>query len=138
MSMRSLPLILLAIFGSLFTFHLFGQSLPPVNTDAPSMSDWWALYQALGKASGLSVLGIVALVVQALVLAARSQFDPLPGPMKLLVITGLTLLGGIVGMKASTDLSWVAILMNSTVLTAIQVFFNQWYKQIFQGSIVPK
>lgn len=105
-------------------------SIEPV-TDAPSFSEWLALYHSLGDLKGVSTLGGVTIAVQALLLFTRSSFDPLPGPQKLVVVTGLTMILGVVSMKMTTNVSWGVALLHSTVLANIQVFGNQVYQQFF-------
>lgn len=104
--------------------------------DPPTISEWLSLYHSLGELKGMSALGISAVLIQAVMLFLRSSFDPLPGPLKLLAITGATILLGVISMKSATDVGWGVALLHSTNLAALQVFAYNVYQQLIQPKLV--
>lgn len=104
---------------------------PSINTDVPSLAEWTALWQSLGAWKGIGTLGLASVVVQFLLLAARSKFDPLPATAKLAVVTALTMLVGILGAHNVAGLDLAASTAHSGVLTAIMVFLNQLWNSIW-------
>lgn len=76
-----------------------------------------------------SALGIVFIAVQVLLKVAKVGFlDKIAGKWKLLIVTGLTLVGAVVANLVQGG-SWQSILADGAVLTAAQVLFNQALKQ---------
>lgn len=105
-------------------------------TDAPTLSEWFALYHSLGEMKGMGALGVVAVLIQAVVLFLRSSFDPLPPPLKLLAITGATMILGTISMKMATNVGWGVALLHSTNLAALQVFAFNLYQQLVQPRLI--
>lgn len=101
----------------------FGEDVAPVTLD-----DIMKFIGAIGGLKGLGALGIAAVAVQGLILVFRSQFIKLSGNAKLLVVTGLTLISGVLSLML-TGLDLPAALLHSTTLAAVQVFLNQIYKE---------
>lgn len=142
MKKRPFPVLVWLVFGlaalavALNSFGIaIGQEVPAVPAaDAaevaePSSDEWAALIMALGGAQGMGTLGLVGLGVQGLLLAFRSRFVNLTGPMKFLVVSGLTMVAGPVALVAG-GMALPAALLHSGTLTAIQVFADQAKKQL--------
>lgn len=97
-----------------------------VTGDAPTQAEWNALFGSLAGIGGLKAAGIIALVVQALMLGVR-QF--VQGKWKLAIVAGLTLIGSIAGSMIEGGGGVGSILTNSLVITSVQVLFNQIFVQ---------
>lgn len=101
------------------------------------------LLQSLGGLSGASALAVAGIVVQLLIKLLGTNwfgewFPNLDGHIKLLVVTGLTLISGVLAlMLPPTSLSLGAALMHSTTLAAFMVFGNQAYQQFLQAGSTP-
>lgn len=94
----------------------------------PSGDELTALLKALGGLKGASSLAIVAIAVQGLLLVFRSSFAKFSGAYQILIVNLLTLVGSFVALKAQ-GMDVVAIITNSQILTAAQVFVHQLIKQ---------
>lgn len=84
---------------------------------------------------GLKGAALTLAVVQFLILLLKSEifgklFKKVSGAMKLLIVSGLTLLAGILALKAS-GLSYAQALSDSANLALLQVFAHQVYLQFF-------
>jgi hypothetical protein len=96
----------------------------------PTGDELLKLVQSLGGIKGAGVLAIVAVVVQALLLFFRSSFAKFAGATQLLIVNGLTLVLGVVSLKATGSIEWSAALLHSQTLAALQVLGHQVLKQI--------
>lgn len=101
----------------------FGMEVMP-----PTAAEWGAFIEAIGGYQTLGTLGLVALVVQGLMLVARSTLGEMAGPFKFLVVSLLTLIGGVLALNLS-GMDWVSALTHSTTIAAAQVFIHQAVKQ---------
>lgn len=121
-----------AISLTAFIFCLLSYSVIVLADDGvivpPSGDEWAALLASLGGLKGAGVLGIVAIVVQGLMLAARQFLVNVAGKWKFALVSGLSLVGGILALKL-TGIDWVAALMHSSTLAAAQVFLHQMILQ---------
>lgn len=106
----------------LFGMTAFGQTI-----DAPSTQEWNAVFSSLAGIGGMKAAAIIALVVQVLMLLVR-QF--IQGKWKLAIVSGLTLLGAIVGAFVDGGGGIASIFTNAVVLTSVQVLFHQIYSQV--------
>lgn len=92
---------------------------------APANSDWEQLAKdaapLLGGDLGAKTMLIVALVAQGTLLAVRKWVH---GKYRLLLIAGITVIGGVVSLMAQGQ-TWMQALTNSAVLAALQVFGSQ-------------
>lgn len=100
----------------------------PIVVPPPTQSEWSAFLEGLGGIKGASTLAIVALVVQGLMLALKSGLGSLTGKLQLVLVYGLTLVGGVVALKVQ-GMDWGSILIHSSTMSAVQVFLHQIYKQ---------
>lgn len=113
------------------------QVAPQVLESAPSIvappteADWTAFLTALGGIKGLGTLGLIAVIVQGLMIAIKLNVGKLEGKIQILLVTFLTLIGGVIALKAS-GMEWQAVLVHSSTLAAVQVFLHQLYKQFVE------
>jgi len=101
----------------------------------PTQDEIMALLASLGGLKGMGVLGIVAVVVQGLMLFFRTPLADFAGKWKLTIVLGLSLVGGVVGLVA-TGMAWLPALLHSTTLAAAQVFIHQLVKQVTEKPAV--
>lgn len=114
--------VLLVIF-SLAAFATEGDVILP-----PTADQWSEFLAAIGGLKGAGTLAMVAVVIQGILLVVRLPQLPVPGKTKLLIVTGLTLVGGVIALKLQ-GLDWASVVLHSTTLAAFQVFLHQIYKQ---------
>lgn len=106
--------------------------------DTVSNSDFLQfLLESIGGLSGLSTLGIVYLVVQAIVMFMKtplfgSIFSKFSGAGKITTVMVLTVAGGVIGLMYKDGLSFGAAILHSSTLAAFSVLFNQIYKQYIE------
>lgn len=88
-----------------------------------------ALIQALTSSGGISVLAVVAAIVQIVIYIFKQTpiGQKLAGKWMLLIVSGLTIVSGVIGMMMN-GASLGAALVSSSVLASFQVFLNQVYK----------
>ena len=105
--------------------------------DTPELptADWlMLLITAIGGMKGMSALGIAAAVAQLLLKFMATPLSKFAGKYKLLAITVLTMVAGVLGLMMASDVSFMAALMHSTTLAAFQVFVHQLWKQFVDKS----
>lgn len=112
-----------AIIFSLACFAVEGEVIPP-----PTQEQWSAFLEGIGGLKGAGTLAIVAVIVQGLSLVLKLPQMPVPGKTKLVIVTGLTFVGGVLALKLQ-GLDWASVVLHSTTLSAFQVFAHQIYKQ---------
>lgn len=108
----------------------------PIPLDEPSAAEWVQFVSALGGVKGMGTLGLVALAVQGLLLAARSRFSRLNGKAKLLTVSGLTMAGGVTGLML-TGSDMTSAIVHSTTLAAAQVYAHQFKREFCDGVAKP-
>ncbi|NBT58817.1 hypothetical protein EBT16_08550 [bacterium] len=94
----------------------------------PIPDEWSQIIVNLTKGE-LSVLAIVAAVVQVLMLLFRTKFGEKSGKFRLLFVSGLSLVGGVLGLKIQ-GMEWGSALVHSSTLAAMQVFGFELYKKL--------
>jgi len=94
----------------------------------PIPDEWSQIIVNLTKGE-LSVLAIVAAVVQVLMLLFRTKFGEKSGRFRLLFVSGLSLVGGVLGLKIQ-GMEWGSALVHSSTLAAMQVFGFELYKKL--------
>lgn len=128
----------LAIIGiGLFYMTAFAQVIPtipvppPVLVPAdPNQEFLSLLIQSIGGLKGMGTLGIVGVAIQLLLKLANTSWIKLDGGVKLAIVSGLGLVGGVVALMSPPNLLTLgAALVHSATLTAFMVFFNQVYQQ---------
>ncbi len=96
----------------------------------PTGEEIKAFIASIGGLKGLGALGIVAIIVQALMLLTKTAFANILGKWQLTLVYLFTLGGGIFVLK-TTGLDWMSVFLHSTTLAALQVFVNQIIRQFF-------
>lgn len=121
-----------------FSFFIFAFLFFPllafaqaVVVDPPSQADWNAFFIAIGGMKGMGTLGIVAVVVQGLMLGIKSKLGEFAGKYQLVLVVFLTMLGGMLALKMQ-GMDWPSVLTHSATLSAVQVFLHQVYVQFMQ------
>lgn len=111
-----------------FFFALaIAQDVAPV-ADADAIKQ---IIEILGGTKGATAISVVLAVFQIFIIVAKTSWlDRYIGKYKFLIISGCSVVVCYVTLDITTDLNTLSILLHSTVLTAIQVFANQAYKQI--------
>lgn len=94
------------------------------------------LLKSLGGFKGATALGIVFLVVQASLLFFRTKLADFAGKWKLVIVTALSLVGGVIGLLVS-GVPLLAALTHATTFTSLQVFGNQFIKQFAEKNPTP-
>ena len=95
------------------------------------------LVEAIGGLQGASTLAIVATVVQLLIMFLKTPlagqiFKKLTADLKLLVVTGLTVVSTFVGLMLVEGMTAPLALIHGTVLSALSVFAHQLYKHLVE------
>jgi hypothetical protein len=117
------------LFFGLFAAHVaFAQEAVDPTVDFLKL-----LIESIGGMKGASALAIAALVVQLIVRFldlpfVGGWFGEKSGWIKLLIVSGLTMVAAPIGLVA-TGMSWPAALIHSATLSAVMVFVNQVMKQ---------
>ncbi len=126
---------LLAVLAILFVPALALAQVEPASlpvllptTDLTTDQALGELLKSLGGFKGATALGIVFLVVQALLLFFRTKLADFAGKWKLVIVTALSLVGGVIGLLVS-GVPLLAALTHATTFTSLQVFGNQFIKQ---------
>lgn len=109
-------------------------SLP--TTDLTTDQAFGELLKSLGGFKGATALGIVFLVIQAVLLFFRTKLANFAGKWKLLIVTGLSLVGGVIALLVS-GVPLLMALTHSTTFAALQVFGNQFVKQLAEKNATP-
>lgn len=120
----------LILFGA-FPLIVMAQVVtpPPLPVD-PNKEFVDLLFQSLGGLKGASTLVIIGMAIQLLLKLANTTWIKLDASIKLLVVTGLGVVGGVVGlMVPPNSLPIGAALIHATTLTAFMVFLNQIYQR---------
>ena len=133
--MKKWFLMIAVIFGFTMTSLVaFAQEVLP---EVPTQDFISFLIQSLGGLKGAGTLAIVAAVVQILIMFLKTPlfgqlFKNVSGSIKLLIVTALSLVGGVVGLMSVEGLTIGAALVHSTTLTAFTVLAHQLYKQFIE------
>jgi enamine deaminase RidA (YjgF/YER057c/UK114 family) len=95
----------------------------------PTGEELLKFLQSIGGLKGAGSLAIAVVAVQGLILFFRSSFAKFSGASQLLIVNGLSLVAGVIALKASgVELS--AALLHSQTIAAVQVFLHQVVKQV--------
>ena len=123
----------------LFVMLLFAAVVFPLGAMAqevdPTADFLQLLIASIGGFKGMSTLAIVGVVIQLLIKLISlpfmgSLFLKAPGYLKLLIISGLTLVGGPITLMVVDGLDFGAALIHSATLNAFMVFANQIYLNV--------
>ncbi len=100
--------------------------------------DWISLvFQSMGGGKGAVALGIVLIVVKFIIKflkspMSKSVFARLDGTQKMTLVLGLNVVGGVIGLMVSGNVSLGAALVHSVTLANVSVFLNQIYQHYFE------
>jgi len=94
------------------------------------------LLASLGGLKGASALGIAVFVVQGVLLFFRTQLASFTGKWRLLIVTGLSLVAGVLGLSMA-GVPWTTALVHANTIAALQVFIHQLVKQLSEKEPVP-
>lgn len=106
----------------------FAQDPASVPVDLQSSEALEEILKSVGGLQGAGALGIVAVVVQVLMSFFRSPLANFAGKFRLLIVSALSMVGGVLALKLS-GVDWVGSLVHSATLTSVMVFGNQIVKQ---------
>lgn len=90
-----------------------------------------SIIDSIAKINGFKLLGLIAVIAQALVLAFKFLLERLSGIYRLLILNLLTLGIGIVLLRLQ-GMNWVETLLHSQTTAMAQVFFHQIIKQVLK------
>ena len=131
-----LLVITIVVWSGFCIAQTIAPSATPVPADLPPViptADWlMLLVVAIGGMKGLSALGIAAAGSQLLLKFMSTPLAKFSGKYRLLAITGLTMVSGVLALMTASDISFMAALLHSTTLAAFQVFIHQVWKQVVQ------
>ncbi len=105
-------------------------SLPADLTTQEALSQ---LLTTIGGLKGATVLGITALVLQAILYVFRTPLASFAGKWRLLIVAGLSLVSGTVALVAS-GMPVLQALGDANTLAALQVLAHQTIKQFTKES----
>jgi hypothetical protein len=90
----------------------------------PSYSEIMDFFQSVKGWIGMGAMGIAAALVQGTILALRSKFVKLEAKWKLLAVSGLSVVFGVISLKLA-GLDLMSCLLHASTLAALQVFGHQ-------------
>jgi hypothetical protein len=119
--------------GMFFSMTSFAQEVLPVVSESDVLKSVFSLVTSYKEMSAFALaLAVVQLLTKVLSLQSLGSIFPnLTGKMKLVMITFLSLVAGVISLKVS-GLSWLECIMHSGTLAAVQVFGHQFYKEFIQ------
>ena len=136
-NMKLINFIFIMLLTSVFS--VFAQEVPvEVTKEIISNSDLIELLiKSVGGAKGASTLAIVGIAVKFILAFFNSElggkaFKGMKGSLKLLIVTGLTMVSGVVSLMSVNGLEFGAAMIHSATLSAFLVFGNQVYKQFIE------
>ena len=129
-----MKLLLSFLFAMVFSAVAFAQEVLP---EVATQDFITFLVQSLGGIKGVSTLALVGIVVQILVMFLKTPlfgqiFKNVSGPIKLLIVSALSLIGGVSALMSVEGLTIGAALIHSSTLTAFTVLLHQVYKQFIE------
>lgn len=119
-------IIVSILLSPVLTFAVFAGSGSEVVE--PTVDEWVQFLLSLKGWAGFSTLGIAAAVVQGAIFIFRSQFMPMSGKQKIVLVQALSIVAGVIGLRIQ-DFDWFSALIHANTLGAFQVFLHQLYKQ---------
>ena len=126
----NLTLLIAVVFAAVFAFAQ--EVVAP-----PTQEEIASFLASLGGIKGAGTMAIVATVVQFIMLLAKSGLGKMAGVYQILLVSFLTLVGGVVGLKMN-GLDWGSAILHSSSLAAGQVFLHQLYKQFIKKDEAKK
>ena len=101
----------------------------------PTPEEWGAILVSLTSGQ-LSVLAIVAAVVQVVMLVLRTKLGEHAGKLRIVLVSLMSVVGGVLALKVK-GMEWGSALVHSSVLAAAQVFMYDLYKYLKPDQVVP-
>lgn len=95
------------------------------------------LIKSLGGLKGASALAIAVFVAQGVLLFFRTQLASFAGKWRLVIVTALTLVVGVLGLSM-VGIPWTSALVHANTVTAFQVFIHQLIAQLSTKKDEPK
>lgn len=92
------------------------------------------LLASIGGAKGLSTLALVGVSIQIIIKFLQTEivdnwFSKKSGKIKLVIVTGMSVIGGVLSLMTVEGLSFSAAALHSSTLAAAMVFIHQVIKQ---------
>ncbi len=112
-------------------FGLTGNTMSGELIVPPSSEELLVFIQALGGWKGLGALGIAMIVVQGLLLLARTSLINIEGKWRLFAVLLLSTISGVIALL-SAGVPLTEALLHSQTLAAFQVLLHQIYKQFIE------
>ena len=122
---------LLLVFSFVFSLASFAEA---ITDPLPESAFWSELLVFLSGWQGKSALAITAGVVQAIMIFFRTPLANFAGKVKLTVVTGLSVVGVVLGGLMSGQ-SILVSLLSGAGLAALQVFVNQVIQQFSEKPV---
>ena len=94
----------------------------------PTVDEWIKFLASLKGVTGLGTLSVAAAVVQGALFLFRSQFLPLDGRKKIMIVQALSIAAGVIGLRLQ-NFDWISSFIHANTMGAVQVFLHQIYKQ---------
>lgn len=120
---------LVSVFAIGFLLAFASIAYADINEQVPIESWVFGLIQFITEVKGLSTIGIVVGVVQLITRLFKTPLGNIAGLWRLVVVSGLTAVGLLVGALAAGESIWAA-LISAPFIAAAQVFGHQLLKQI--------
>lgn len=129
MKTKSVLKIVLCVLITIVSVTAFAELVEPTPEE-------WGKVLVSVTSGQLSVLAVVAAVVQACMLVLRTRIGEGAGRLRLVLVSLLTVVGGVLGLR-SQGMEWGSSLVHSSVLAAAQVFMYDLYKYLKPDQVVP-
>lgn len=105
-------------------------AIVPAPAPAPSQGDQLAkLAESMNGLAGGGTLAVVAFAIQLLLFLFSGPLSSLAGIYKMLIVTGLNLVAGVIALRMQ-GVEWIPALAHSQVLAMAQVFIHQLLTQV--------
>lgn len=101
----------------------------------PTPEEWGAILVSVTSGQ-LSVLAIVAAVIQVVMLLLRTKLGEHAGKLRIVLVSLMSVVGGVLALKVK-GMEWGSALVHSSVLAAAQVFMYDLYKYLKPDQVVP-
>jgi len=136
---KVMAIIGFAIFALVGFLAVAQTAVTPLPVCTDGMDFFACLGLSIGSFKGASVLAIVAISVQLLIKLmnadfAANWFSGIPGWLKLTIVSGLTIVGSVVGLMYTNGMSFWAAVTSGGILTSLMVFANQIYQHFFPAA----
>lgn len=127
------------LFGFLFLalvlvgFKAFAEVVP-VPAPVPDTEFWSQLLTFIGGVKGMSMLAVVYGISQLVMVFFKTQMGDLAGIWKLVIVSGLNVLGTVLAQLV-TGVPFLVAVLNGSVLAAVSVFINEIIKHFKTATV---